>query len=211
MMKYLFRFFIFALIIIGMNACKSKKKATAVDLLEETVRTSCYDIESFYVPSGRLDLSFGGQSISLNGNIYIRPDSIFYFRGRLLIDVVRGAIYNDSFVVINLLERTCYTGKNEYLERIVGFPVNPESLLMLFTDDKCDANQATKSRRQQFSVAYDDYNQFGQISLPAILNVAAQDGSNQIRIKATFQQILLDNRQQVNITIPSSYKIVVLE
>ena len=209
-MRYLFSFVFIVLVIIGISACRSKKTAVSTDLLEDVIRTSCYSIESFSVPSGRLEITFGGQSFSLNGDIYIRPDSIFYFRGRMLIDVVRGAIYNDSFVVVNYLERTCYRGKNEYLQRITGFPVNPESLLMLFTDDKCVENTALRNSRQQFNVDYDGYSQYGEIALPSILNVSAHDGRNPIRIKATFQQILLDRRQQVNISIPSNIKIVEL-
>ena len=200
------------LVILVANACRSHKKAITVDSSEEIVSAvSCYSIESFYVPTGRLEISTGSQSLSLNGSIYIRPDSIFYFRGRMLIDVVRGAIYNDSFVVVSYLERICYMGKNDYLQRITGFPVNPESLLMLFTDDKCEKNIALRNNRQLFSVVYDNYAQHEQFVLPAVLNISAQDGTNQIRIRANFQQILLNRREPVNINIPSSYRVVVLE
>ena len=199
---------ILILVLICMNACRSNKRATAVDSPEKDIRDACYSIESFSVPAGRLEISFGGQSFSLNGSIYIRPDSIFYFRGRLLIDVVRGAIYRDSFVVINYLERTCYRGKNDFLQNITGFPVNPESLMMLFTADQCEANIALHSNRQQLSVIYDDYNQYGQFTLPTVLEISANDGINRIRVKANFQQILLNRQEQVNINIPANYRLI---
>ena len=199
---------ILILVLIGMNACRSNKRATAVDSPEDVIREACYSIESFSVPVGRLEITFGGQSFALNGSIYIRPDSIFYFRGRMLIDVVRGAIYRDSFVVINTLERICYRGKNEYLQNITGFPVNPESLMMLFTADQCEANIALHSNRQQISVIYDDYNQYGQFALPTVLDISASDGINRIRVKANFQQIMLNRQEQVNISIPANYRII---
>jgi len=128
-------------IIIGMSACRSHKTATVPDIAaadETAFYTSCYPIKNLYVPSCKLEISYGNQSFSLNGSIYIRPDSVCFFRGRLLIEVLRGVIYNDSFFVVNYLERICYKGKNDYLQKVTGFPVNPESLLMLFTADRCE-------------------------------------------------------------------------
>ena len=200
------------LVFTVINSCRSPKKTTTADLPEEGLLAPCYSIGSFSVLTGRLELTFGAQSFSLNGSIYIRPDSIFHFRGRLLIEVVRGAIYRDSFVVVNYLERVCYKGKNEYLQKITGFPVTPETLLMLLTADKCEKNAAPlNNSRQQFSVNYDDYRQYEQFNLPTVVNISASDGRNRIGIKANFQQILLNQPEQVNISIPSGYRIVVLE
>ena len=127
--------------IIGLSACRSQKKAT--DVVERNLETmfyaSCYPVESLFVPSCRFEISYGNQPVSLSGSIYIRPDSICFFRGRLLfVEAVHGVIYRDSFIVVNYLERVCHKGKNDYLQRVTGFPVNPESLMMLFTADRCE-------------------------------------------------------------------------
>ena len=128
----------FILTIIGMNACRSHKKTTTDPVGETAYYSSCYPIESLSVPSCKLEISNDGKTYSLNGSIYIRPDSICYFRGKLIVEAMRGVIYRDSFVVVSYLDRTCYKGKNDYLQRITGYPVNPESLLMLFTADRCE-------------------------------------------------------------------------
>ena len=129
------------LVILGMNACRSHKKATVPfhSTIEDGVfYTSCYPIESLYVPSCKLEISYGNQSYSLNGNIYIRPDSICYFSGRWLLFEIRGVIYRDSFLIVDYFNRICFKGKNDYLQKITGYPVNPESLMMLFTADRCE-------------------------------------------------------------------------
>ena len=129
------------LAIAGITACRSHRKITVPE--PETTEgivfyTSCYPIESLYVPSCKLEVSFGNDSYSLNGSIYIRPDSVCFFRGRWLLFEIRGVIYRETFLVVNYVERICYKGKNEYLQKITGYPVNPESLMMLFTADRCE-------------------------------------------------------------------------
>jgi len=133
--------------LFAISSCRSHKKITAP--VAETVEgtaffASCYPIESLYVPSCRLEVSYGNQSLSLTGSIYIRPDSVCFFRGRILIDVMRGVIYRDSFLVVNYLEGICYKGKNDYLQKVTGYPVNPESLMMLFTADRCEETYRNK-------------------------------------------------------------------
>ena len=144
-MKYIFDFrfsilvyLVLLFLIIGVNACRSHKKITTVDTAEGTFYTSCYPIENLFVSSCKLEITHGNQTYSLNGSIYIRPDSICYFRGSMVFEAMRGIIYRDSFVVVNYLQRTCYKGKNDYLQKVTGYPVNPESLLMLFTADRCE-------------------------------------------------------------------------
>jgi len=242
--------------ITGVTACRSHKKTAAPDpaTVEETAFfTSCYPIESLYVPSCRLEIS-GNQSLSLSGSIYIQPDSVCFFRGRLVIDVMRGAIYRDSFVVVNYFERICYKGKNDYLQKITGFPVNPESLMMLFTADRCEeiyrnkfnfiiaAGSADKilmqgqnrsllemnlntgnrtvenialynsqQRQPLFSATYSGYERYPQFVLPTVIDISAHDGNAPFRIKANIQQILFNQPQQVNMSVSSNYKVVVLE
>ncbi|MDR1171444.1 MAG: DUF4292 domain-containing protein [Bacteroidales bacterium] len=241
--------------IISADSCRSHRKATTPAPVEDRgVYTSCYPIESISVPSCNLEISDGGKSYSLSGNIYIRPDSICYFRGRLVVEVMRGVIYRDSFVVVNYLDRVCYKGKNEYLQKVTGYPVNPESLMMLFTADRCEETYRNKfnfivaagksdkimmqgkshsllemnintddhtiedialyngqQRKALFSATYGGYNQYSQFILPTIFDISAHNGKRPIRIKANFQQILFNQPQQVNMSIPSKYKVVVLQ
>jgi len=136
-------FWVMALLLIsfGMNACRSHKKAPAsasFETEEAIFYSTCYPIESLWAPSCKLEISVGKQSLSLNGSIYIQSDSICYFSGKWLLFEIRGAIYRDSFIVVNYLERVCYKGKNDYLQRMTSYPVNPESLMMLFTADRCE-------------------------------------------------------------------------
>ena len=248
------KFVLFFLVIIGMNACRSHKKITTVDMAEGAFYTSCYPIESLFVPSCKLEISDGNQSVSLNGSIYIRPDSVCFFRGKFVIEVLRGAVYRDSFVVVNYPERVCYKGRNDYLQKVTGYPVNPESLMMLFTADRCEeayrdkfsfiiaagstdkimmqgtnrsllemninANDRTienialyNSQQQQalFSATYSGYSPYQQFVLPTIFDISTHEGSKPVRIKANFQQILFNQPQPVNISIPSRYRVVVME
>ena len=143
------RFLIYFLlvIVIGISSCRSHKKTTAFYVernLETVFYTSCYPIESLFVPSCKLEISDGNQSHSLNGSIYIRPDSICYFSGKLLLLEIRGVIYRDSFLVVSYFDRVCYKGKNDYLQKFTGYPVNPESLMMLFTADRCEETYRNK-------------------------------------------------------------------
>ncbi len=127
------------LIVIGVNACRSHKTAVTTTTPESTAfRSSCYPIESITVPKCKLEIFDGKKSLSLNGSIYIRPDSICYFSGKWLFFEMRGVIYRDSFAVVNYMDRVCYKGKNDYLQKITGYPVTPQSLLMLFTADRCE-------------------------------------------------------------------------
>ena len=245
------------LFILGITSCRSHRKtiAPAPATIEETAyRTSCYLIESLYVPSCKMALTNGNQSISLNGSIYIQPDSVCFFRGRWLLFEIRGAIYRDSFVMVNYLERTYYKGKNDYLQKITGFPVNPESLMMLFTADRCEETYRNKfnftrttgsvdkilmqgqnrsllemninagnhtiesialynsSQRQPlFNAVYGNYEQYPQFVLPTMIDISARDGNTPIQIKAEIQQVLFNQPQQMSMTLPPNYKVVVLE
>ena len=252
---FIFHFYMIGLLFLmfGMSACRSHKKATAPASVEGVFYTSCYPIENLYVPSCKLEISDGGKSFSFNGSIYIRADSICFFRGKWLLFEIRGAIYRDSFVVVNYLERICYKGKNNYLQKITGYPVNPESLMMLFTADRCEeayrnkfnftaagstnhqllmqgenrsllemnfnANDRTienitlynnQQRKALFRAVYGSYTQYPQFVLPTVFDISANDGEQNIRIKANFQQILFNQPQKVNMSVPSGYKIVVL-
>ena len=237
--------------LICMNACRSHKKIADGDVAETLSYTSCYPVENIYVPACKFDVSIGNQSLSLNGSIYVNADSICYFQGRYFIEIVRGAIYRDSFVVINYPERTCYKGKNEYLQKITGYPVNPKSLMMLLTADRCEEvyrnrlnftitaskndkvlmqgqnrtmlemninaenhtveDIALNSSGQRFNAVYGGFSRHEQFNLPTLFDISANDGKNNIRIKANFQQILFSPPEQININIPSNYKLIILQ
>jgi hypothetical protein len=245
---------ILLLIAIIMDSCRSHQKAI-VPVEGEAFYTSCYPIESISVPSCKMEISDGGQLFSLSGSIYIRPDSICYFRGgKLGIELMRGVIYRDSFMVVNYQDRVCYKGKNEYLQKVAGYPVNPESLMMLFTADRCEETYRNKfnfitatgssnqimmqgknrsllkininptdhtiedislynsqQRQALFSATYGGYNRYPQFALPTIFDISAHDGRNLVRIKANFRQILLNQPQQVNMSISSRYKVMILQ
>ena len=145
---FIFHFYMIGLLflMIGMSSCRSHKKVVtnAPVSVEGVFYTSCYPIESLYVPSCKLEISNSKQSYSLNGSVYIRPDSICYFSGKLLLFEIRGVIYCDSFMVVNYFDRVCYKGKNDYLQKFTGFPVNPETLMILFTADRCEATYRNK-------------------------------------------------------------------
>jgi hypothetical protein len=244
------------LTVTGTDSCRTHKKAATPAPVEgEAFYTSCYPIESISVPSCKLEYSDGGNSFSFSGSIYIRPDSICYFRGgKYGIEGVRGVIYRDSFMVVNYQERVCYRGKNEYLQKVAGYPVNPESLMMLFTADRCEdtyrnkfgfiitagssdkimmqgenrsllemnintgdhtvediALYSSRQRQALFSATYGGYRQYPQFMLPTVFDISAHDGRKPIRIKASFQQILFNQPQQVNMSISSRYRVVVLQ
>ncbi len=133
-----FRTALLLLTVVMLGACRSHKKAVSGE--PAAVVSSCYSIGSITVPKCDLNITDGGKSYRLTGSIYIKPDSVCYFRGVYgnLMEVTRGVIYRDSFAVINRPERICFKGKNDYLSRFVGYPVTPETLLMLFTADRCE-------------------------------------------------------------------------
>ena len=243
-------------VVVGINACRSHKK-TIVSIstpIEEVVfYTSCYPIESIFVPTCKLEISDDNKFSSLKGSIYIQEDSIFFFSGRLMLEVMRGVVYRDSFVVVNYLKRICYKGKNDYLQKITGYPVNPKSLLMLFTADRCEEtyrNQLnfaiaassndgilmqgkdrdllemslnsdnhienialynSQQRQTVFSAAYRDYRQYQPYILPTGFDISAHDDKTTVHIKANFQQILLNQPQKINISVPTKYEVVVLQ
>ena len=212
---------LFLCVLICMYGCRSKKKivdvaATETTKTDETTRTgetlfytSCYPIETISIPTCKFDVNLNNRSLTLNGNIYVDADSVCFFRGRFLVEVVRGAIYRDSFVVVNIIDRTCFMGKNDYLEKITGYPVNPQSIMRLLTADKCE--DTYRKINPLFRVEYGSFNKYPQWELPTIVNISASDGINSIRIRANFQQILFDTKEQMNINIPSSYKVIVLQ
>ncbi len=128
------------LVVVGLCACRTHKPVAVTETVpESTFYTSCYPVESISIPKCKLNITEGSKSNQLSGSIYIHRDSVCYFRGVLLVEVLRGVIYRDSFAVINRIDRICFKGKNDYLSKFAGYPVNPESLFMLFTADRCEA------------------------------------------------------------------------
>ena len=250
----IFRITAILIVIVGVGSCRTRKPVVAGD--KTAVLSSCYDIAGITVPKCDLTIADGNKSYQLTGSIYIRPDSVCYFRGVYLnmVEVMRGVIYRDSFAVINRQERICFKGKNEYLSRFTGFPVTPETLLMLFTADRCediyknklgfritetdnnkvvmqarngntlemkidDDNRTVQSialhsryRNQTvFGAEYGKYRQHGQLMLPKSFEITATDGKTPVKININFRQILFDQSQKINFSIPSGYKVIVLE
>ena len=244
------------LAVVGMSACRSHRKtvvSASIPAEEAVFYNSCYPIGSIFVPSCKLEISDGSKSYSLNGSMYIQQDSICYFRGRWLLVEIRGVIYRDSFVVVNYWERVCYKGNNDYLQKMTGYPVNPQTLLILFTADRCEEAYRNKfgfpiiagsndrilmqgknrsrlemtlnsdsrienialynnlQRQALFNAAYSDYRQYPPYNLPSGFDISANDGKNTVRIKTHFPQILLNQPQQINFSVPTKYKLVVLE
>ncbi|MDR3094539.1 MAG: DUF4292 domain-containing protein [Bacteroidales bacterium] len=121
------------------GGCRSGRNAAKTeDIISENAVTSCYSPSSIAVNKCKWNISQEGKSYQLNGNLYIRPDSICFFRGVMLVEVFRGVVKRDSFAVISHLERVCYRGSNNYLSRMCGYPVNPQSLYLLFTANRCE-------------------------------------------------------------------------
>ena len=67
-----------------------------------------------------------------------------------------------------------------------------------------------EKHHQRFSAAYSGYEQYPQFVLPTVFDISANDGENNIKIKANFQQILFNRPQEVNMSVPSRYQVVVL-
>ena len=200
------------LAIVCVNACRSHKKATAPVMAEGAFYTSCYPIESLFVPTCKLEITDGNQTFSLNGSIYIRPDSVCYFTGRMLmIEALRGAIYRDSFLVVNYIDRICYKGKNDYLQRMTGFPVNPESLMMLFTADRCEEAYRNKLGFIAATGSADKIMMQGANRSLLEMNINANDRTienialrnNQQRLSATYS----DYEQYPQFAIPTVFDI----
>ena len=129
------------LIIIAclLDSCRTPKSSVTSQTDDTSLYTACYPWESVTFNNCKLNVSLNGKSLQMNGNIYARRDSVIYFRGVMLVEVLRGVIYRDSFAIINRLERICYKGSNDYLQRITGYPVNPDGLMLLLTADRCEA------------------------------------------------------------------------
>jgi hypothetical protein len=128
-------FVVFAMV----SGCRSGKNTVKTeDTVSENAVSSCYSLSSVTVSKCKWNISQEGKSFQLDGSLYIDPDSICYFRGTKLVDVFRGIIKRDSFAMVSYLERVCYTGSNNYLSRMCGYPVNPKSLYLLFTADRCE-------------------------------------------------------------------------
>jgi hypothetical protein len=68
-----------------------------------------------------------------------------------------------------------------------------------------------QQRQATFSASYSDYSQYRQFALPAGFDISAHDGKKPVRIKANFRELLLNQPQKVNISIPSRYEVVVLQ
>ncbi|MDR1672596.1 MAG: DUF4292 domain-containing protein [Bacteroidales bacterium] len=122
---------------VALHACRSRRTAVQVSF-SDTLSNSCYSVGSITVSKCRWNVTEGGTTHRLRGSIYIRPDSICYFRGEMTVEVFRGIVLKDSFAIINRMDRVCYKGSNDYLSRIAGYPVNPASLCLLFTADRCE-------------------------------------------------------------------------
>ena len=69
----------------------------------------------------------------------------------------------------------------------------------------------SQQRQALFSTVYSGYTQYPQFTLPTIFDISAHDGRKPVRIKANFQQVLFNQPQQVHVSIPSKYKVVVLQ
>jgi hypothetical protein len=123
---------------ILLAACRSNRPAVTDAVPVSTWHASCYPVGSITVSKCKWVIVEGQKNYQLNGSIYIRPDSICYFRGTMMVEIFRGVIDKDSFAVINRMDRICYKGSNRYLSRMVGYPVNPEMLYLLFTADRCE-------------------------------------------------------------------------
>ncbi len=229
----------------GFIACRTHKPVTTETGM---LYSSCYPIESITIPHCKLSIKDGNKSYQLNGSIYIRPDSVFYFRGTVMgVEMVRGVIYHDSFAIINRWDRICFKGNNQYLSNLTGYPINPEILFLLFTADRCEeaykeklgfrvtsgqtsqvmvlgSNRSTlemkfnpensttesiTSYKQQtgFKATYGQYQQFQQFLLPTVLDISASGGGSNIQINTTYQEILFDQPQSINFSIPSGYQI----
>lgn len=132
-----------------LHACRSHKTVTST--AETDFYASCYPIESITVSKCKLNITENNKSYRLNADLYIDPDSVCYFRGTLMVEIIRGVIYRDSFAIINRPERICYKGKTEFLSNFAGVTVTPESLFLLFTADKCE-----KVYRENFSYKLTD-------------------------------------------------------
>jgi hypothetical protein len=127
------------LTVATLASCRTGKTvATKESVHNKGFFASCYPIGSISIPKCRWDITDGDKSYRMSGSLYIRPDSICYFRGVMLVEIFRGVIEKDSFIVLNRLERICYKGSNQYLSRMTGYPVNPMSLHLLFTADACE-------------------------------------------------------------------------
>jgi hypothetical protein len=127
------------LTVLVFASCRTGKPVAAKEAVHsESFFTSCYPIGSISAPKCKWEITDGDKSYRMSGSLYIRSDSICYFRAVMLVEIFRGAIEKDSFVILNRLERTCYRGSNQYLSRITGYPVNPVSLQLLFTADACE-------------------------------------------------------------------------
>jgi predicted P-loop ATPase/GTPase len=95
---------------------------------------------------------------------------------------------------------------------MTGYPVNPRTLLAMFTDDRCkDIFPNKPVAGKNFNVAYGDYSRFERFEIPTAFDIRASDGKNSIRIKANFEQILFEAPEQINMNVPSNYKIIILQ
>jgi len=195
-------FVLLLLLITGITACRSHKKLTApVPATVEGLAfyTSCYPIESIYVPSCKLEVSLGNNSYSLTGSIYIQPDSVCFFRGRWLLFEIRGVIYRESFLVVNYVERICYKGKNDYLQKVTGYPVNPESLMMLFTADRCEETYRSRLNFIPANVSSEKLLMQGKNRSLLEMNINAKN--------STIENIALYNNSQRQPMFSANYSI----
>lgn len=136
--------FVLCLLILILHGCQCSRQPKPIDeehlQFPDYITNECHTLPAF---SSQCKIQFDDLAkkiITLNGSIAILPDSVFVFRANLfgLMEVARGAIYNDHFIMLNIAERTAYCGKNTYLESIFGFPITPKTLMLLFTGDFCE-------------------------------------------------------------------------
>jgi len=68
-----------------------------------------------------------------------------------------------------------------------------------------------RQRQPVFKAIYGDYKQFPLFALPTVFDISASDGKNNLRIKANFQEIILNEDALLNLNQPSNYKIQRIE
>jgi hypothetical protein len=122
---------------VALAACHGGKNAVVSQASADSLAT-CYPIRSLTAAKCRWEISEGANSYRLTGSLYLKPDSICYFRGSMMVEVFRGVVKQDSFLLINRVDRICYSGSNSFLSRLLGFPVSPQMLYLLFTADACE-------------------------------------------------------------------------
>lgn len=111
-----------------------------------------------YLQASGCSISFSSdsQKISSNGDFYIDRDSSIFFRATLLIELARGIITQDSFSLINRLNRSFYQKSLTEMENITFIPVSPSLLSHLLTASPCIESFFEKSTLQTQKISEDE-------------------------------------------------------